>query len=363
MKVVTFGEIMGRLTLPTGFSFRQALPGNLHWSFGGSEANVAASVALLGGSSAFVSTLPKNPLGDCVLGELAKIGVDSSHVRQTDEGRLGLYWVEPGINQRPSKVLYDRSHSAFALAPPGSYPWASVLAGASWFHFSGITPALSEAAAQNTLSALKQARQSAVPVSCDLNFRKQLWKWQPDTPPQRLCRQVMEDLLPFVSLLIANEEDADRVLGIQTDGTDVVGGTVSASAYKKTAQEIVRRYPNIQRVAFTLRESMHAHCNRWSGLLYDAASDTAFLAPQTGSRYQPYLISSIVDRIGAGDAFSAALIFALQTPPYAADPQTALHFAVAASCLCHSLYGDINYSSREAVEALMQGDETGRIQR
>jgi 2-dehydro-3-deoxygluconokinase len=360
--IVTFGEIMGRLCPPGHKRLRQALPGPLDLTFGGAEANVAVSLALLGAPAALATALPDNALGDACVQTLRGLGVDTSRILRTKEGRLGLYFIEQGANQRPSNVLYDRAHSAIALTPADRYDWPAILAGAGWLHVSGITPALSRLAFEATLAAVRAARAHGLSVSCDLNFRKKLWQWEPGTRAAELARRCLSDILPQVDLAIANEEDAADVFGIHAEGSDITGGRLAVDRYPHVAAEMVRRFPNLAKVGITLRESISASHNNWGGMLYDAAARRAFFAPEADGAYAPYEIRDIVDRVGAGDAFAAGLVFALNTAELAA-PETAIRFAVAASCLAHSIEGDFNYSSRAEIEALMGGDASGRVKR
>lgn len=361
-RVVTFGEIMGRVA-PCGFlRFRQALPGSLDFTFAGAEATVAASVAYLGGEAAFVTALPANAIGDACVANLKAMGVDTRYIQHTKRGRLGLYFLETGANQRPSNVIYDREGSAVALTPPESYPWRDIFTGANWFHISGITPAISALASKAALAAVQAAHAQGVTVSCDLNFRRKLWSWEPQTDPQALAQRTMRQVLPFVDVVIGNEEDAGEVLGIHARDTDVQSGKLATDKYPAVARQIVAQFPQVKLVAITLRESISASHNNWGAMLFDATSDCAHYAPLRGGKYQPYQITHIVDRVGGGDAFAAGLIFARLTPELAA-PQTAVAFAAASSCLAHSILGDYNFSSRAEVEALMGGSGSGRVVR
>ena len=362
-KFVTFGEIMMRLKTEDFLRFRQALPGRLEATFAGAEANVAASLALLGAEASFVTTLPSHPVADACLGTLRNLGVDTGGVLRSGKGRLGIYFVEAGANQRPSNVIYDRDGSSVALADPASYDWDAVFRGASWFHWTGITPALSRATAEAVGRGVRKAKDLGLKVSCDLNFRKKLWAWEAGTTPNALASRVMGELLPYVDILVANEEDAKDVLGIDIGSLDASRGTLDAGRYPEVARRIVGQFPNIRKVAVTLRESVSATHNDWGGMLYDAASDSAFFAPLEDGEYRPYPIRSIVDRIGGGDSFSAALILALCDPGFGGSDERAIAFATAASCLCHSIHGDFNFSTREEVLALMGGKTSGRIVR
>ena len=361
-RVVTFGEIMGRLA-PEGFlRFRQCLPGTLQVTFAGAEANVAVSIACLGGESAFVTALPRHAIADACVGNLRALGVDTSHILLTDSGRLGLYFLETGANQRPSNVLYDRAGSAISQTPGERYAWKEIFRDSSWFHVTGITPSLSRVAAEATLTAVREAKAGGLRVSCDLNFRKKLWRWDPALSPNKLAEKTMREILPHVDLVFANEEDAADVLGIHARETDVQSGKVAVEHYPEVARAIVRQFPNVSRVAITLRESISATHNNWGAMLYESARDVPFFAPLKDGQYDPYPIRNIVDRVGAGDAFAAALIYALTNPELSA-PEAAVAFAAAASCLAHSIVGDFNYVSRTEVEALMKGSGSGRVVR
>ncbi len=361
-RFVTFGEIMMRLKTEDFLRFRQALPGRLEATFAGAEANVAASLALLGSEASFVTTLPAHPIADACLGSLRNLGVDVSGVR-SGKGRLGIYFVEAGANQRPSNVIYDRDGSSVALADPASYDWDGIFRGASWFHWTGITPALSREAAEAVRRAVLRAKDLGLTVSCDLNFRKKLWAWEAGTSPHALASKVMGELLPYVDILVANEEDAKDVLGIDVGSLDASRGTLDAGRYPEVARRISERFPRIKKIAFTLRESVSATHNDWGGMLYDTASGAASFAPVEDGEYRPYPIRSIVDRIGGGDSFSAALILALTESGLGGSDPDVVAFATAASCLCHSIHGDFNFSTRDEVLALMKGKTSGRIVR
>ncbi len=313
-------------------------------TFGGGEANVAVALAGFGLPARFVTVLPPaNPIVDAFIGELRRFGVDPSYiVRQ--KGRLGIYFVEPGANQRPSKVVYDREGSAIALAKPGDVDWNNAFDGATWFHITGITPALSQSAADLALESVREARKRGLTVSCDLNYRKNLWKYG------KKSSDVMTGLFRFVDIGIANEEDCQMALGIQA-GVDVHSGTLEHSQYRKLAETVLDGYPDLKLMAITLRESKSASHNGWSACLHDRKE---FLV----SRH--YEITHIVDRVGGGDAFAGGLIYGLNTLPSHAE---ALEFAVAASCLKHSIPGDFNRFTAGEVTALVQGGGSGRVQR
>ena len=361
-RIVTFGEIMGRLTPEGVLRFRQCLPGSLQVTFAGAEANVAVSIACLGGNAAFVTALPKHAIADACVANLRALGVDTQHILRTDTGRLGLYFLETGANQRPGKVIYDRSGSAVSLTSYNRYPWSEIFAKSHWLHVTGITPALSKTAADATLFAVKEARARNLQVSCDLNFRKALWRWDPSCSPGELAERTMREILHYADLVVANEEDAADVLKIHARDTDVQSGKVAVEHYPEVAGEITRQFPNVKKVGITLRESISASFNNWGAMLYDASSQAAYFAPTKNLFYEPYAIRNIVDRVGGGDAFAGALIFAL-TQPELQSPETAIAFAAAASCLAHSIVGDYNFVSRDEVEQLMKGSGTGRVVR
>ena len=318
---------------------------------------------MLGHQARYLTALPRTPIAETALGTLRGLGVDCDHILWRKEGRLGLYFVEAGANQRGSTVIYDRAASAVSLAGPEEYDFAATLAGVKWLHVTGITPAISESACRANLALVKAAKAAGASVSCDLNFRKKLWTWRPGTSPQTLARECMGEVLPHVDLVIANEEDAADVLDIHAAGTDVVAGRIDAAAYTGVARQIVQRFPSVRRVAITLRESISADHNNWGAMLYEAKDLRSYLAPlDSGGEYAPYEIRDIVDRVGAGDSFAAGLLSALNTPDLAA-PERAIAFAAAASCLKHSVHGDFSYVTREEVLALMKGNATGRVQR
>ena len=313
-------------------------------TFGGGEANVAVSLANFGRPVSYVTVLPaKNPLADAVVADLRSFGVDTSAVVR-GKGRMGIYFLETGANQRPSRVVYDRDNSAISLAKPGDVDWGAVFAGAGWFHITGITPAISESAAALSLEAVERARQAGLTVSCDLNYRKNLWKWG------KPAAEVMRELMKFVDIAIANEEDVQMALGIQAK-VDVHSGELDRAQYEALAGNVLAAYPDLKVIAITLRESRSASHNGWSACLHNRRE---FLL----SRH--YEITHIVDRVGSGDSFAGGLIYGLQVLP---SHQEALEFAVAASCLKHSIPGDFNRASVDDVKALVAGGGSGRVQR
>jgi len=361
-RVVTFGEIMARLAPPGFLRLRQAVPGTLEVTFAGAEANVAASLVNLGSAAALVTALPDNPLADACVQTLRGLGIDTQYILRANAGRLGLYFVETGANQRPSRVLYDRAGSSISLAAPDAFDWNVIFDGVSWFHVTGITPALSRRAADATLHAVQCAKRHGLTVSCDLNFRGKLWRWEPPTPARDLAGRVMRQVLPHVDVLIANEEDCGDVLGIRAGQTDVEAGQLDVEHYPDMARQVVAQFPNMRFVATTLRQSISASHNNWGAMLLDVVADDAHFAPCRDGAFQPYEIRNIVDRVGGGDAFAAGLIFGL-TQGGRTDTSRALDFATAASCLAHSIRGDFNFVSRPEVEALVGGGASGRVVR
>lgn len=340
--VVTFGEIMLRLAPPGFERFLQSPQFLATW--GGGEANVAVALAGFGVPARYVTVLPaNNPLADAFIGEMRRFGVDPSAIVR-GPGRLGIYFVEPGANQRPSKVVYDRAHSAIAQAKPGDVDWSQAFAGAGWFHITGITPALSQSAADLALESVRAAKDLGLTVSCDLNYRKNLWKYG------KSAREVMTELMRHVDIGIANEEDCQKSLGIQVD-VDVESGKLERAQYQKLTETVLETYPNLKMLAVTLRESHSASHNGWSACLNDRKE---FLV----SRH--YEVTHIVDRVGGGDCFAGGLIYGLNN---LAGHSEALEFAVAASCLKHSIPGDFNRFTVEEVNGLLKGGGSGRVQR
>ncbi len=361
MKIITFGEIMGRMAAPGFLRFGQCMPGTIDVTFAGAEANVASSLAYFGAKTEFVTAIPEHPIADACVASLKARGVGTKHIVRRP-GRLGLYFLESGANQRPSRVVYDREGTSIAQATSDEYPWSKIFDGAGWFHISGITPALSRTAAETSLSALTAAKKANATVSCDLNFRRKLWRWETTTEPQTLAEQTMRRMLPLVDVVVANEEDCHDVLGIRAADTDVDSGRLAVDRYPEVARKLASQFPNLSRVAITLRESVSASHNNWGAMLYEIESDSAYFAPERDGRYHPYEIRNIVDRVGGGDAFAAGLIYALNASDLA-KPSTAIQFATSASCLAHSIVGDFNFSSRTEVESLMNGSLSGRVVR
>ncbi len=341
MKTLTFGEIMLRLKAPGGERLLQSQL--LEATFGGGEANVAVSLANYGMDAAFLTVLPQNALGDACIGELRRFNVDTSKILR-GPGRMGIYYLEAGANQLPSKVIYDRAGSSIALAGPGMIDWRKAFADIEWFHITGITPAISESLMLLALESVEEARQRGITVSCDLNYRKNLWKYG-KSAPEVMCR-----LAAKADVLIANEEDVQKSLGITAD-VDVESGEIDRNKYEILSRKVLEAYPNVKKIAITLRESRSADMNGWSACLNNRQE---FLVSKH------YDINDIIDRVGGGDSFAGGLIYGLSH--YQTDRE-ALEFAAAASCLKHSILGDFNRVSVDDVEKLVGGDGSGRVQR
>jgi 2-dehydro-3-deoxygluconokinase len=338
-KVVCFGEIMLRLSPPGYERIVQAKSFNL--LFGGAEANVAVSLANYGIHAALVTKLPENPLGDACRNELRKYGVDISRIARGGN-RLGIFYCEKGASMRPSVVVYDRAGSSISCASAGDFDWDAIFGGADWFHFTGITPALGDGVASIAEEACKKAKAKGMTVSCDLNYRKKLWS-------REKAGQVMGNLMQYVDVLIANEEDASDVFGIRAEGADISAGRLSDEGYRQVARQLVKRF-GVKYVAITLRESISASDNGWSGMLFDG---------KEFYKSKHYDIH-IVDRVGGGDSFGAGLIYGLMN---GLGPQATLEFAAAASALKQTVEGDFNMVSAKEVQALAGGDASGRVQR
>ena len=361
--IAGFGEAMLRLSPLGRQRLAQVLPGTLQATFGGGEANVCASIAMLGGNARFLTALPDNAVARALVAQLRGLGCDVSHIRYTAGGRMGVYYTELGSNMRGSSVLYDREGAVLSSLPSEAYDFASMLEGVGHLHLTGITPALSRNAFEATLALARQAVEQAITLSVDLNYRKKLWNWEPGISKQQLTERCMEKIASVADLIIGNEEDARDVFGIAAPGTDVDSGKFHAEGYQEVAERLARRFPKAKFIAITLRESFSADHNNWGGMLYDCQSQTAHFAPMDDNGdYAPYQIHTIVDRFGGGDSFCAGLLFALSIPNLAA-PATAIRFAVAASALKHTCQGDFNYSTRDEVENLMCGSVSGRVQR
>ena len=341
MKVLTFGEIMLRLKAPGHERFFQSPM--LEATFGGGEANVAVSLANYGMDAEFLTVLPKNDIADACIRELRYFGVDTKKIVCGD-GRMGIYYLEGGANQLPSKVVYDRAYSSIAMAKPGDIDWDRAFEGVAWFHITGITPAISESAMELSLESVKEAKKRNITVSCDLNYRKNLWKYG------KKASEVMRELAKHVDVAIANEEDVQKSLEITVD-VNVESGELDREKYRALGNKVLEAYPNMKCIAITLRESHSADWNGWAACLNDGKD---FYVSKK------YEIRDIIDRVGGGDSFAGGLIYGLNQYE---DKQSALEFAVAASCLKHSVIGDFNRVGVSDVEKLMGGDGTGRVQR
>ncbi|PKQ65042.1 2-dehydro-3-deoxygluconokinase [Labilibaculum filiforme] len=342
-KVISFGEIMLRLSTPGYQRFNQA--SEFVATYGGGEANVAVSLANYGIESEFVTRLPKNDIGRTCAMELRKYGVGIDQIIYGGD-RLGIYFLETGAVSRGSKVVYDRANSAISQVEIGMIDWDQVFDGATWFHWTGITPAISQGAAAVCLEAIKKANEKGITVSCDLNYRKNLWKYG------KTAGEVMPELVAGTDIILGNEEDAEKVLGVKPEGIDVTGGHVEGAAYESVSKQIMKQFPRCKKVITTLRGSINANHNSWAGVLWDGKS--LYESPT-------YQITHIVDRVGGGDSFMGGLIYGLLTWPE--NDQKALNFAVAASCLKHTIFGDFNQVSVDEVEKLMDGDASGRVAR
>ena len=342
-KIVTFGEIMLRLATPEHQRFSQA--SSLNASYGGGEANVAVSLSNYGMQAEFVTRLPQNDFGKAVIMELRKHNVLTDNIIFGGE-RLGIYFLETGAVSRPSKVVYDRAHSSVSEIKPGMIKWDTVFENAAWFHWTGITPAISLGAAEVCLEAVKAAKKKGLTVSCDLNFRKNLWKWG------KSAGEVMPELVSQCDIILGNEEDAEKVFGISPDKADVAAGKVESAVFESVCRKLKEMFSDAKKIIITLRGSISADHNTWSGILYNG--EKFFRAPV-------YQITHIVDRVGGGDSFMGGLIYGLLT--YTGDDQKALNFAVAASCLKHTIHGDFNLVSVAEVEQLLKGDGSGRVVR
>lgn len=343
-KVVTFGEIMLRLSPPGTLRFSQA--NSFDVIYGGGESNVAVSLANYGVPVEFVTRLPKNDIGECAMMELRKRGVDVSQIVWGGE-RLGIYFLETGAVSRGSKVVYDRAYSAIADIKPGMIDWEKVFKDAGWFHWTGITPAISQGAADACMEALKVADKMGIPISTDLNYRKKLWKYG------KSSEEIMTPLTEYCDVILGNEEDAAEHFGIHPEGVDVTKGeSMEAKAFESVCKQVMKKFPKAKKVITTLRGSISASHNSWAGVLYDGKK--LFESPT-------YQITHIVDRVGGGDSFMGGLIYGLLK--YGDDDQKALNFAVAASCLKHTIFGDANQVTVDEVEKLMGGDASGRVAR
>ena len=344
-KVVTFGEIMLRLSPPANLRLSQA--NSFDVVYGGGESNVAVSLSNYGVPVEFVTRLPQNDVGECAMMEMRKRGVGTQHIIYGGD-RLGIYFLETGAVSRGSKVIYDRAHSAMAEITAGMIDWDSVFEGAGWFHWTGITPAISQGSSDACLEAVKIASEKGIIVSTDLNYRAKLWKYGKSSEP------IMTELTSFCDIILGNEEDAEKHFGIKPEGLDITtqGDQVKAEAFQSVCEQMMKKFPKAKKVITTLRGSISASHNTWAGILYDGKN--IYTSPE-------YKITHIVDRVGGGDSFMGGLIYGLLE--YPEDDQNALNFAVAASCLKHTIKGDANLVTVTEVEKLMSGDASGRVAR
>ena len=340
-KYLTFGELMLRLKSPGRERFLQSP--SLEATFGGGEANVAVSLANYGLEAEFLSVIPDNAIGDAAIGELRRFNVDTSKVIRTS-GRMGIYYLETGANQRASKVIYDRAYSAISMFDPEKYDWDSIFNNVTWLHISGITPAISEETKEASILSVKEAKKRGVTVSIDLNYRKNLWKYGVD------AKEVMSVMTEYADIIIANEEDCQKSLGLECK-SNVEGGKLDNEDYKNLSNSLLEKYPNVKKVAITLRESKSADINFWAAALNNGKD---FIVSR---KYEMY---DIVDRVGGGDSFAGGLIYGLNV---LGDDKEALEFAVAASCLKHTIDGDFNRVTVDEVLKLAKGDGSGRVQR
>ena len=340
-KIVTFGEIMLRLKAPGHERFFQSPM--LEATFGGGEANVAVGLSKYGLNASFVTAIPKNIIGESCIAELKKYGVDTSNIIRSGS-RLGIYFLEQGANQRPSKVVYDRANSSIAEVDPNDFDWNKIFENTTWFHITGITPAISSSAANLSIEAVKKAKDFGVTVSCDLNFRKNLWKYGKSAP------EVMNEIIKYVDVAIGNEEDCQKSLGVDIK-VDVESGKLEAESYKKLTDKVLEQYPNLKKIAVTMRESHSADYNGWSAVLNNR--NDFFVSKK-------YEITDIIDRVGSGDTFASGIIYGLNALK---DDKQTLEFAVAASCLKHSIIGDFPLLTAEEVNSLVNGSGSGRVQR
>ncbi len=362
MRFLTFGEIMLRLGPPGNKAFCQALPGRLEACFGGAEANAAVVISALGGEASFATVLPEGPIGDACLSALRSRNVGIDSIRRLKDSRMGIYFLEQGACSRPSRVIYDREHSAFALSGKGAVDWDKAMEGTGVFHVSGISPAVSRKACELTVQGLENAKKKGITISVDLNFRSKLWKWDKEKKPEVLARETMTRIVSKADILFGNEEDAQKVFGMKTKGLDLATGSLDPGEYERLVMELSRRFSGLKYIALSLRYSMDASRNLWGGLLYDVGSEVIHFHPaKEGGGFLPMEISSIVDRVGAGDAFAGGILFGLWHMRYL--PAKALAVGVSAGALAHTFPGDWFYSNLDQVEALASGITSARIQR
>jgi len=356
-----FGEVMLRLCPAGKKRFAQVLPGQLEATYGGGEANVCVSIAMLGGKSRYLTALPDNPIARGFAANIMGLGVDASKIAFSKKGRMGVYYAEHGSNMRGSNVIYDREGSTISQMAPADYDFDAMLDGVGHLHLTGITPSLTKNAFESTLALAQAAAAKGISLSVDLNFRKKLWNWEPGTSKNDLAARCMEPIVALADIIVGNEEDAADVFGIHASNTAIEQGKLNIEGYKEVAATLSAKFPKARKIAITLRESISADHNNWGGMLYDCAAKKAYFAPLAADgSYAPYEIKNIVDRFGGGDSFCAGLIF---SETLDSDPQFQIRFAVAASALKHTISGDFNYSSCDEVLALVKGNASGRVKR
>jgi 2-dehydro-3-deoxygluconokinase len=354
-RIVTLGEIMARFAAPGFQRFAQCMPGSMEVTFAGAEANMAVGIAQLGGEASFVTALPRNPLADACLANLRALGVDTRHVVRTQDGRMGLFFFEQGVNQRAGQVIYDRDGSTMAITPVQTYDWSEIFKSASWLMVSGITPAISRSAAEVTKSAMMQAQDMGLKVALDINYRSKLWRWDPAQQPRQLAMQTLRDLLSHVHLLIGGPADIAALRG----GDESVQQTADLTAL---ATELCAEFASLRMVAMTRRQGDDGGSTSFAGLLHLRDEPLSYLAPLQNHGSGWHVVPRIVDRLGAGDAFSAGLVFALSHPSLN-HPQRAISFATAAGCLAHSIDGDYLQASFDEVHELAGQLANGRVRR
>lgn len=353
-----FGELMARFSPPGALRFGQAMPGVMDVTFAGAEANAAVAFTRLGGAARWVSAMPHGPLAEAALALLRGVGVGLEHVERRDSGRLGIYFVEAGAGPRGGNVIYDREGSTFAQVGAEAYRWRTIVEGATWFHTSGVSGGVSVAAAEALLAGVQAARDAGLTVSCDLNFRRKLWRWKAGVPAENLFQQTMAAVLALTDVIIGNPQDLATVLGEPRSDDGGAGGGAGCEAL---AERAARRFPQAKYIAITLRRCHSASRHDWGALLYSVNGQCSYWSPQAQSRYTPFEIDPIIDRVGTGDVFAGAMILALQSKP--TEPQEALDFATAASCLAHTECGDFFQGTRAEVEALLRGESGGQVSR
>jgi 2-dehydro-3-deoxygluconokinase len=358
-KILCFGEIMGRFTPPHLLRLGQNTPGSFDFHFAGAEANVATALSHWGMDTKMVTALPDHhAIADACIRSMQGYGVDISNILRAEQGRLGLYFVEQGINQRSGQVIYDRSHSSFSLTPPDQYPWDSILAGVTHLHITGITPALSRHALESTLELVNMAKQKQVSISLDMNYRESLWTWDDSKTPLSLAKDSFRKLMPQIDLLIANELHARACLDLNIDSE--ISDPFDITKNSLVCESILEAYPNLSKVALNLRHSTSSQAHEWGATLQDRSTGKTYCAPLENDVFKPYKINHVLDRVGAGDAFSAGLLFGL-CQNY--EIQDAMNFAAASACLAHSIHGDLNIFTRDEIQNLANSPNSWWLKR